>query len=92
MIIYPEKIVNCGISGCNGIKVFYGPTFFQFIKETNNEESIEKYKISFLFFNYFLTAFFLKNMKNILKYFLIFVCYFQNHLIVLRNMQYFIPF
>jgi hypothetical protein len=66
MIIYPEKIVNCGISGCNGIKVFYGPTFFQFIKETNNEELIKKYQISILFYYYFLTSFFFQEYE---KYF-----------------------
>ena len=56
MIIFPSKIVNCIISGCKGIKIFYGPNFIKFIKETNNEELIKKYKISILFYNYIISA------------------------------------
>ena len=63
MIIYPSKIVNCIISGCKGIKVYYGPNFIDFIIKTNNEKLIKKYKFSILFYNYFLTAFFFKNIK-----------------------------
>ena len=73
MIIYPKKIVNCIISGCKGIKVYYNPNFIDFIIKTNNEKLIKKYKFSILFYNYFLTAFFFKNIKNILKYCLSFM-------------------
>jgi len=68
MIIYPEIIVNCVISGCIGFKDIYGPNFIHFIKETNNEELIKKYKISILFYNYFLNNFFFLNMENLLIY------------------------
>ena len=66
MIIYSIKIVNCPIIGCNGITTFYGSSFIQFIKETNNEELIKKYKISILFYNYFLSAF---SFEEYVKYF-----------------------
>ena len=69
MIIYPEKIINCIISGCNGFTVFHDEDFIDFIKETNNKELIKKYKISILFYDYFVDAFFFLNMENILKYY-----------------------
>ena len=57
MIIYRQKIVDCIIPGCKGIKIFIGDDFIRFIKETNNEELIKKYNISIFFYNYFLCAF-----------------------------------
>ena len=67
MIIYPDKLVNCIIPGCNDIKIFYGSDFIQFIKETNNEELIKKYKISILFYNYFLSVFFMEEYEKYLE-------------------------
>ena len=66
MIIFPIKIVNCIISGCNGIRIFKGQNFIDFIKEANNEELIKKYKISILFYNYFISAYFFQEYE---KYF-----------------------
>ena len=38
MIIFPVKIINCIITGCNGIRAFHQEDFINFIKETNNNE------------------------------------------------------
>ena len=73
MIIYPEKIVNCILPKCNGFTVFKGINFIKFIKETNNEELIKKYNISFSFYYFFLCPFFSMNMEIILKYCLLFM-------------------
>jgi hypothetical protein len=57
MVIYSQKIVDCIIPGCNGIKPILGEDFIKFIKETNDEELIKKYNISISFYNYFLDVF-----------------------------------
>ena len=67
MIIYPVKILNCIISGCNGIEIILGKTFIEFIKETNNEKLIKKYKISILFYNYILSAFIFEEYSKYLR-------------------------
>ena len=58
MIIYPQKIINCIILGCNGIRIIGGSQFIEYINGTNNQKLIKKYKISFLFLLYFLMPFF----------------------------------
>jgi hypothetical protein len=67
MIIYPQKIVDCIIPGCNGIKPIYGKDFIQFIKESNNIELINKYKISISFYNFFLYVFIFGEYKNYIE-------------------------
>ena len=52
MIIFPEKIINCTIMGCKGIRKVFGERFFEFVNQSNNEELIKKYNDSFLFFKY----------------------------------------
>ena len=52
MIIYPEKLINCIIIGCKGIRRVRGEWFIEFVNETNNEKLIKKYKNTFLFFKY----------------------------------------
>jgi hypothetical protein len=74
MIIYPQKIVNCIISGCNGIKVFNVPSFIKFIKETNNEELIKKYQNPILFYYYFLESFIFEEVG---KYFEILFAFYE---------------
>ena len=65
MLIYPEKIINCIIPGCNGTQFVNGPNFRQFILGTNNVKLIKKYKFSFLFYEYFIETF---SPKNYVKY------------------------
>ena len=58
MIIFPQKIINCTIVGCKGIRTISGEWFIEFVNQTNNEELIKKYKNSFLFFRYSLRPIF----------------------------------
>ena len=58
MIIFPLKIFNCLMVGCNGIRVNRGELFVKFVNERNNEKLNKKYKISILFFEYLLDPFF----------------------------------
>ena len=58
MIIYPEKVMDCIIIGCKGIKLVYGEPFIKFINGTNNEKLIKKYKKYILFFEYSLKPIF----------------------------------
>ena len=57
MILFPEKIIKCIVIGCNKYKIIRGDWFIRFVNETNNQNLIKKYKISFLFLLYFLMPF-----------------------------------
>ena len=58
MILFPSKIINCIIIGCNDIKLISGDWFTKFVNETNNENLIKKYKNSLLFYEYALRPIF----------------------------------
>jgi len=58
MILFPEKIINCIISGCHGFINTKALTLMDLINETKNEKLITKYKASFLFYEYFIVPFF----------------------------------
>ena len=65
LLIFLEKIINCAIPGCNGTLMIYTNDFIQFIRGTNNEKLIKKYKFSILFLEYFIEIF---SPKNYFKY------------------------
>ena len=52
MIILPVKLLNCIIPQCSGYKIIYGINLSNYIKESNNERLINKYKYSILFLIY----------------------------------------
>ena len=58
MIIFPVKLLNCIILGCKGFLLIRANNLINFIKETNNEKLIKKYKYSILFSEYGLQPFF----------------------------------
>ena len=57
MIIFPDKLKECIILGCNGYLIYRGVSLVQFIEDSNNEKLIKKYKASILFHKYFLYPF-----------------------------------
>ena len=57
MILFPQKILNCIIYGCNGIALVDGFSLMRFIKRTNNQKLIKKYKLTFLFLEYIMQPF-----------------------------------
>ena len=61
MILFPEKIINCIISGCHGFDETRAQTLIDLIIGTKNEKLIKKYKASFLFYEYFIVPFFPTN-------------------------------
>ena len=64
MILYPQKIINCIILGCKGIKLIKGNDFIQFINETNNKKLLKKYQNIILFYEYLLCPYFINEYGN----------------------------
>ena len=58
LIIFPPKILNCPITDCNNFRLYSSEYLLGFIKETNNENLIKKYRLSFLIYQYFTLPFF----------------------------------
>ena len=67
MKIYPAKVVNCIISGCNGNNYILGDELIQFINESNNEKLIKKYKKSFALYELFIVPFLVHIFRNYMK-------------------------
>ena len=67
MIIYPVKLLNCIISGCKGYLFVTNIEFIEFIYATNNENLINKYKYSILFFKYGIQPFFQGEYQKYIK-------------------------
>ena len=67
MILFPEKIIDCIILGCNGFIILSGDNIAKFITDSNNEKLIKKYKLSILFYDYFLHPFFPRNYGRYLE-------------------------
>ena len=64
MILFPEKILKCIILGCNGIRFVDEFSLMRFIKRTNNQKLIKKYKLTFLFLEYIIHPFFPQEFGN----------------------------
>ena len=58
MIIFPVKIIDCLILGCNSFIMVSGEELIKFISETNNEKLIKKYKPSIILYEYYKKFFF----------------------------------
>ena len=64
MILFPQKILNCIIYGCSGIRLVDGFSLMRFIKRSNNQKLIKKYKLTFLFLEYIIIPFFPQEFGN----------------------------
>ena len=58
LIIFPPKILDCPMTDCNNFRLFSSDYLLRYIKETNNEDLIKKYRPSFLIYQYFTLPFF----------------------------------
>ena len=58
MIIFPDKIIECPILGCKGLKRERGVNIINFLEESKNDKLIKKYKFSILLFQYLILPFF----------------------------------
>ena len=71
MIIFPVKIIDCLILGCNSFIMVSGEEFIKFISETNNEKLIKNGKYAlfcpeckFIYTKNKIEQFLLFNIKN----------------------------
>jgi len=67
-IIFPEKLLECFIEGCNGYKIFRGDSLISSIKESNNENLIKEYKSLILFYEYLLLPLFPRHYREYLEF------------------------
>ena len=67
MILFPIKLLNCIIPGCNGIVLVRYIWFIEFIEGINNERLIKKYRTSILFLEYLINPFFQREYEKYLE-------------------------
>jgi len=65
LIIFPPKILDCPIADCNSFRLYSSDYLLRYIKETNKENLIKKYRPSFLIYQYFTLPFFPKEYYDL---------------------------
>ena len=70
MILFPVKLLNCIILGCNGYQLNSARNFIDYIENTNDEKLIKKYMPSILFLQYGLEPFFQREYEKYIELYL----------------------
>ena len=85
LFIFPDKVMKCIISDCINFRLYEINTLIRFIRESNNEDVIKKYRSHFLISEYFILPFnaeeFGDYLEDIGKLFFLLLDYIENKIL-----------